>query len=125
MKANPRIYHETGREWLADQKAQETCWPVTLQEVEERAAKVTWYPLGHEFKGFVGLTLQRVVESYNSISTRPLIGVIEGESGPDGFPLDMYAFDSTYKQGDVKRAIVYFADSAGHVVPMFSDTFTD
>ena len=124
MKAQPRSYFNTGKAWISDQKAQETSWPVTMQEVEERAAKVTWYPLGHEFKGFLGLTLETIVKSYNSL--RPTqIGVIEAANGPDGFPLELYVFDSSYKSGDVKRALTCFIDCAGQIVPMFTDTFTN
>jgi len=124
MKAQPRSYFNTGKAWISDQKAQETSWPVTLAEVEKRAAKVAWYPLSHEFKGFLGDTLKTIVESYDSLKPTQ-IGVIEAANGADGFPLEIYAFDSSYKSGDIRRAIVYFADSAGHIIPMFSDTFTD
>jgi hypothetical protein len=124
MKAQPRNYHRIGLEYIADQKAQETSWPVTMQEVEQRAAKVTWYPLGHEFKGFLGLILKTIAESCNSFRSTQ-IGVIEADNGPDGFPLEIYVFDSSYKSGDVKRALTCFIDCAGQIVPMFTDTFTD
>ena len=126
MKAHPRIYHEPGRIWLDRMNPKEDACTTTLAELESAfQSRIQWHekPFNIQSGGIIG----EIIGAYKSLCPVK-IGLYKAESGPNGYPFTLIAFDNEHQSNPsspITRSIVCFAECGGEVVPIYSDTFTD